>query len=644
MKKFSIITMLLLSTLFALAQKKIDSKIERVTVFLNGAQVIRTAATSLPTGKSDLIFRGLTPNLEAQSVIVKGEGDFTILSVKHQFNFLEIQKRKDTIVQLEQMREELYTKSEQMTIALNVLKQEEDMLNRNRVQILGIGNTTFKTEDLKNLHEYQRTQMTQILTKTNELNKNLTQIRLEVNKINAQLTELNAKKSIATAEVVVTVFVKPTPSVSAKFTLEYLVPNANWYPLYDLRVRDVTSPMQAQMKAKVRQNSGEDWNEVKITLSTGEPKRTGIKPELGVWRIGSYGSTSFFGRNLNQLNDFQAQRQQNLSSNKVRGILKDAASGEPLMGAVISVKGSHKGTVTDIEGNFELDLNNNEHVLVATYVGYHNQEIAVNGSFIAAQLTPNATTLSEVIVAGRGGVHSVQGAVAGTPISSRKAKSEAKPTAPPPSTSVEVRENEKATTASFDIELPYTLPSDAKEYLVEVKEVNLPANYQYACAPKLDNDAFLTAEIVDWTQYSLLEGEANLYFEGTFLGKTLLKTNSTDDTLRISLGRDKNVVVKREKQREFSKNALFSSKRTDTRTFEISVKNKKSTPLSIVLEDQIPISTDKQVEVEFDASGAELNKDTGRLTWKLKLQPSEDKKIRFSYSVRHPADWRYNLE
>lgn len=634
---------LLLSTFFALAQKKIDSKIERVTVFLNGAQVIRTANTTLPTGKSDIILRGLTPNLEAQSVIVKGDGDFTILSVKHQLNFLEVQKRKDTIVQLERLRDELAEKAEKISISLNVLTQEEEILHRNRVQILGVGNTSFKTEDLKSLHEYQRTELAQILTKKSELNKNINQIRLEINKINSQLIELNAKKSIATAEVVVTVFVKPTPSVSAKFTLEYIVPNANWYPIYDLRVRDVTSPINAQMKAKVRQNSGEDWTEVQMTLSTGEPKRTGVKPELGIWRIGSYGSTSFFGRNINQLNDYQVQRQQSLSSNKVRGTVRDTESGEPLIGASVVVKGTTNGAVTDVDGNFELELNNNENTLVIAFVGFHSQEVAANNSFIAVQLQPSAAVLSEVVVTGYAS-RSLEGKVRGVAASPKKEKVQAKDIAPPPSTSVSVRENEKATTASFDIELPYTLPSDAKEYLVEVKEVSLPANYQYACAPKLDNDAFLTAEIVDWAQYNLLEGEANLYFEGTFLGKTLLKTNSTDDTLRISLGRDKNVVVKREKQREFSKSAMFSSKRTDTRTFEISVKNKKSTPLSIVLEDQIPIASDKEIEVSFDASGAELNKDTGRLTWKLKLQPSEDKKIKFSYSVRHPAEWRYNLE
>ena len=91
-----------------ISQQKIDSKIEHVTVFLNGAQVARTAVASIPKGKSELILRVLTPNLDVQSVTVKGDGDFTIMSVKSQMNFLEEQKRKDTIGSLENQREVLW--------------------------------------------------------------------------------------------------------------------------------------------------------------------------------------------------------------------------------------------------------------------------------------------------------------------------------------------------------------------------------------------------------------------------------------------------------------------------------------------------------------------------------------------------------
>jgi uncharacterized protein (TIGR02231 family) len=162
----------------------------------------------------------------------------------------------------------------------------------------------------------------------------------------------------------------------------------------------------------------------------------------------------------------------------------------------------------------------------------------------------------------------------------------------------------------------------------------------------LETDVFLTAYLTDWEQYNLPEGEANLYFEGTFLGKTVLKTQSTEDTLKISMGRDKNIVVQRVKQKELStKKGIFSGKKTDSRTYEISVKNKKQIAISLNIEDQVPIAADKQIEVQYTFSDNPIvDKNTGRLTWQLRLKPLEDKKLQISYTVKHPAEWQVNMD
>jgi hypothetical protein len=637
-------------------QQKIDSKIEKVTVFLNGAQVQRSAIATLPNGKSEILLRGLTPNLEQQSVIVKGEGDFTILSVKPQMNFLEEVKRKDTIVNLETERERLYDLISYDSTEMLVLRNEEEILQRNRVQVIGIQDNVNKTEELTNLIDLQRKRLTTIYDRKLELQKTANKRYKELYKIAAQLIELNAKKSTTTAEVLVTVFVKNTPSVqNAKLTLEYIVPNSNWYPTYDIRVKDVTSPMQAQMKAKVRQNSGEDWREVKLTLSTGEPKRTGIKPELGTWMLSEGGHANILGRKVNEMEDFTKLRLSN-QSNKVKGIIR-AENGEPMSGTSVVILGTNRGTITDVDGNFELEVLPNDRNLSISSIGFLNQTVPItSGAFMDLSMKEDVATLQEVVVTGygvrrdgaagangnNGAAAKLEGKVAGVRI--RGASTLSKSKAPYANNQLAVKESEKTTTTSFEIELPYTITTNGKEYQVEIKEETLKAYYEYAVAPKLDNDAFLTAYLTDWEQYNLIEGEANLYFEGTYLGKTLLKTNSTDDTLTISLGRDKNVVIKRTKLKEFSKNKAFSSKKTQTRAFEIVVKNKKNTPLSILVEEQIPISSDKQIEVDFEAEGAKVDKTLGRITWKLDLKPSEERKQKFSYSVKHPAEWNIDLE
>ena len=78
------------------------------------------------------------------------------------------------------------------------------------------------------------------------------------------------------------------------------------------------------------------------------------------------------------------------------------------------------------------------------------------------------------------------------------------------------------------------------------------------------------------------------------------------------------------------KNKILSNKRQESRSFEIVLKNKKNYPLSIVIEEQIPVSKDKKIDITYKAEGAKIDAEKGRLTWKVDLIPSEDKKLTFS--------------
>ena len=119
----------------------------------------------------------------------------------------------------------------------------------------------------------------------------------------------------------------------------------------------------------------------------------------------------------------------------------------------------------------------------------------------------------------------------------------------------------KQTTVDFEIKTPYTVLSDNKSYAVDMVAYELPASYQYYCVPKVQKDAFLIANIVDWEKYSLLEGEANIFFEDSYVGKTLLNLSAATDTLSISLGKDKNVSVNREKVKDYTTKQFIGSKK-----------------------------------------------------------------------------------
>lgn len=192
---------------------------------------------------------------------------------------------------------------------------------------------------------------------------------------------------------------------------------------------------------------------------------------------------------------------------------------------------------------------------------------------------------------------------------------------------------------SFDIEIPYDILSNSKPHSVALKDIKLPATYKYYAAPRVEKEAFLLAEINDYSKYNLLPGEANIIFEGMYVGKTNINPNQTSDTLNLSMGRDKKVSIKREKVVDKSGTKFLSSKKEQTFTFDITVRNNKKEMVNMLLKDQYPLSTDKEIEVELlESNNAKENKETGILTWDLKLNPNETKKIRISYKVKYPKD------
>jgi uncharacterized protein (TIGR02231 family) len=202
---------------------------------------------------------------------------------------------------------------------------------------------------------------------------------------------------------------------------------------------------------------------------------------------------------------------------------------------------------------------------------------------------------------------------------------------------VSVKDN--AMNVTFDIDLPYDVPSNGKEQNVVLKEYTVPCGYKYYSVPRLDKDAYLLGEVPDWEKLNLLPGEANIIFEGTYVGKSSIDPGSTQDTLNLTLGRDKRVVVKREKVVDYSSVKFLGSNKRQVFTYEITVKNNKKEKIQLLLKDQYPISSSKDIEEELlESGGSEVNKDTGVLTWKLQLAPGETKKFRISYSIKYPKD------
>jgi uncharacterized protein (TIGR02231 family) len=155
----------------------------------------------------------------------------------------------------------------------------------------------------------------------------------------------------------------------------------------------------------------------------------------------------------------------------------------------------------------------------------------------------------------------------------------------------------------------------------------------------------LIAEIADWSQYSLLEGESNLYFEDGFVGRSILNGSALEDTLLVSMGRDRSIVVQREKIEQYSKKRTIGSNVTENRGYEISLRNNKSQPVTLKVQDQIPVSVNSAISVSpIQLSAGSLDPQTGKVTWEISLAPGEQKKLSLQYEVKYPKSERVILD
>jgi uncharacterized protein (TIGR02231 family) len=173
-------------------------------------------------------------------------------------------------------------------------------------------------------------------------------------------------------------------------------------------------------------------------------------------------------------------------------------------------------------------------------------------------------------------------------------------------------------TAEFEIPIPYSILADSKPYTVDVTEFSLPAVYEHYAVPSMEKDGYLTAKITGWNSLNLVSGNASIFFKGTYLGQSFINTSSIEDTLAISLGRDKNIGIDRKKLVDISKRQVMGNNEKETSFFETTVRNNSDKSVTITVEDQVPISSKGEIAVEIlELSGAELDKPTGKVKWHL---------------------------
>lgn len=528
---------------FLCQAEDVKSTINNVTVYLEGAQIERTADINLPKGKHVLELHGITQNIDPNSIQVKSNTNLTLLSVRSEINYLTNQEIPKRIQSLEDSLQVLEVQIQNEKNAKFALELELDFLVTNK-NIKG--DETLTIEDFNEVADMYKTRVPKIKSQILITDLMIQKVQDEINKYQAELRKVQSKRS--TPENVIYVEVSCASTAKGIMEVTYYTPSAYWSPKYDIRAKDVDQPIELTYKADVVQNTGNDWKNVNLVLSTSNPSLGGVAPTLNTWVLYYYDAL------------------QNRRNYKKANVQK-----------------AYEGSYSKAESNQieEMEL------------------LDVSYSSIKSKILSNNNAQSVV----------------------------------------------NSTNINFNIPVKYDIESNQKPTSVEINKHEIAANFAYITIPKKQEIAYLRARMTNWSQYHLLPGESSIFFEGSYVGTSFIDPFITNDTLDVSLGQDKSIIVERKKNNAECKKSVFGLNKKESIVWDISVKNTKTSAVEIVVEDQIPLSNHKDIVVTLTNQGkAEYDEKTGKLTWRLQLAPGESFETTFGYEVKIPKNKSVVLE
>ncbi|MBE6286683.1 MAG: mucoidy inhibitor MuiA family protein [Mediterranea massiliensis] len=603
-------------------QEKINTDINKITVFIDGAQITRTKTMNLKAGENTLIFTGLSSFMDAKSMQVSAKGNLTVIGVNHRMNYTDSLERSQQQKHLENKISLQEKKKAELEAAINILKSRSELLKTN----CSVGNrqTTTTLATIKELNNYYATEMKAITSKIIELSIQKEQLTKEEQATRAELTQLgNRNEKNAISEIEMKVAAKTTGQAS--FTISYYVKNAGWFPSYDIRSEGLNKPLQLSYKANIFQNTQEDWKDVSLTLSSSNPSMRTMPTPLRTYWL-NYGLTP-------------PQYESTLIGNTVSGIVTDNKH-EPIIGATIMVPGTTVGVISDMNGRYSLTLPEGKRDIQFSYIGYVTKVLNATSNQLNVVLLEDKQMLEEAVI--------VKGYSANRKNTLTATASDMvfeEEIGLPESQVMEVEQTEGIFGYEFEIKQHLHIPSNGKAVTTEIARHELPALYSCQSTPRADKNAFVMAETTEWKKLNLLEGEANVYFENSFVGKSVLSPNQSGDTLHFSMGRDNNIHIQRTKMLEYNSRKFIGSNQVQTIGWKITIQNNRNEAINLQIQDQIPVSQNSSITVTTEnLSGGQLNKENGIITWNLSLSAGQKHELELVYKVRYPKDRRLIIE
>jgi uncharacterized protein (TIGR02231 family) len=513
----AIITSLVFAPVLLFGQHNSDiilnSSIKEVTLYLNSAEIKTTERVNIKKGTTRVVFAGISPYMLNESIQCSIDNNLEIVSIrtKETKNDITLISKEALLIGLKIKQAE--NKLKLVNAKLEALDSEKKMLAANYsidkpqagVSIIELGKVAdfFRERIYRiNINILESSRETELLSKSID---SLTLIKKRI-----EIQTNSDRKEIS-------IVVNSNNEKSIDIALRYLVENARWEPTYDIIGTEITKPILLKYKANIFNETGIEWDRVKIKLSTADPSIEATLPQLTTWTL-------------------------NYNSQGNEGYVQNRYNSNLLKGDSIFISSANEVIVDELSYSFEIDK-------------------------------------------------------------------------------------------------PHSISSSNEAYNIQVKKDSIKATFQYLAIPKIEASAFLLAKITGWQKLNLIDAPANVYFQNTYVGVSNIKTRSTSDTLELSFGRDNKVFVSRSKLEDKGEAKFIGTKRNESLLYEITIKNNRSAPIEIKIQDQLPVSQESDIVVEEnEISNAAFDKLSGRLQWIKTIRQSEVVKLRIGFTVKFPKN------
>ena len=532
-----LIAILLSLSVSGQSTKEVKSIITDVTIYNQGARIFRNATFDSQQGSTIIKLTGLTPFLDPESIRIDGDGSYKISSVQHQNDYLTDLEKSEEVTSLQKQIKALEDK---VTDEETWIKISNEKLEFLKVNSLVTGkNETISPENYREMNSICGSTMEKltfdILNRTRQIKK----YREEISKLSAQLNTLQSTGSLPSGTILVTI----TSSRQGKsaMNLSYMTSRASWYPSYDIRFNGTDKPVGIIQKANIRQSTGIDWNDTGITLSTSKSNLPVQVPELLPnylsFSAPSMMKSALAGRAAGlQMADEEELDAPVAESIRIRGYSSVKPENAPLY--VVD------GVIQDGNPNLSPDEIASMNVLKDASATSLYGSRASNGVVVITTKRPGSGSSIPLTVTGQ-----------------------------------------SETIHEYFIDGKQSVKSDNQVKTISFRSSEAPAGFEFQAVPKLIEDVYLVARITGLDNAELMSGEANIYLEESYVGKSYLNTMEFTDTLDVSFGVDNNLLIKREKLTDFTRVQNIGPNRRVTRAFKITLKNNKTVAVNATITD-----------------------------------------------------------